>query len=155
MATADFSWPDMPQHGQSWRKPFNLALLGSIIGGMLLLITRKSSGFLGFLHKFILWPLTLTAVLSAVIAFFTKDSPWLHVRVQTEDSPDFSISLPFPAQALNKALNVARSRAPNADVQEKIDAAAEILAEMDTSNLKDPLVINISDEGDSVQVYLN
>ncbi len=155
MATADFSWPDMPQHGQSWRKPFNLALLGSIIGGMLLLITRKSSGFLGFLHKFILWPLTLTAILTAVIAFFTKDSPWLHVRVQTEDSPDFSISLPFPAQALNKALNVARSRAPNADVQEKIDAAAEILAEMDTSNLKDPLVINISDEGDSVQVYLN
>lgn len=151
----DFSWPEMPARGESWRRPFNLALLGSIVGSMLLLSTRKATGFWGFVHKFILWPLTLTAVLMALITFFTKDSPWLHVRVQSKDNPEFKISLPFPAEALQKALSVARSRAPNVDVQEKIDAAAEILTEMDTNDLKDPLVIDISDEGDSVQVYLN
>ena len=110
---------------------------------------------MGFIHRFIFWPLTVFAILSTIIAYLTKDSPWLHIRVQSEGNPEFKISLPFPADALNKALNVARTRAPNADVQEKIDAAAEILTEMDTRNLKDPLVINISDEGDSVQVYLN
>lgn len=154
-APADFSWPDMPQRGQAYQPAFNVALLGSMIGGFLLLITRKSSGFMGFIHRFIFWPFTVFAILSTIIAYLTKDSPWLHIRVQSEGNPEFKISLPFPADALNKALNVARTRAPNADVQEKIDAAAEILAEMDTSNLKDPLVINISDEGDSVQVYLN
>lgn len=154
-AMTDFSWPDMPQRGQAYQPAFNVALLGSMIGGFLLLITRKSSGFMGFIHRFIFWPFTVFAILSTIIAYLTKDSPWLHIRVQSEGNPEFKISLPFPADALNNALNVARTRAPNADVQEKIDAAAEILAEMDTRNLKDPLVINISDEGDSVQVYLN
>lgn len=152
--TADISWPEMPERGQSWRKPFSMALLGTFTGASLLLATRSSNGIIRFVHRFLFWPLTIFAGITALIAFFSKDSPWLHVRVQSEDSADFRISLPFPAQAMNKALRVARSRAPNEDVQEKIDIAAEILAQMDTSNLQDPLVIDISDEGDNVQVYL-
>ena len=151
----DFSWPEMPARGESWQRPFNLALFGTISGATLLLATRKSSGILRLIHTFIFWPLTIFAAIVAVVTFFSKDSPWLHVRVQSKDNPEFTISLPFPAEALQKALSVARSRAPNVDVQEKIDTAAEILAEMDTDDLKDPLVIDISDEGDSVQVYLN
>ena len=154
-ATPDFNWPDMPRRGESWRRPFNLSLLGSIFGSILLLSTRKSTGFWGFMHRFILWPLTLTAVLIAIITYFTKDSPWLHVRIISDDKEEFTISLPFPASALQTALRIAREQAPNEDVREKIDAAAEILAEMDTGDLKDPVVIDISDEGDSVQVYLN
>lgn len=153
--TADFSWPDMPARGEAWQKPFNAALLGAITGGVLLLGTRNASGFMRFIHRFVLWPLTLFAALAAVITYFTKDSPWLHVRVQSDDNPEFKISMPFPAPALQKALDVARSRAPNADVQEKIDAAAEILAEMDAEDRKNPIVIDISDEGDNVQIWLN
>ncbi len=154
-AIPEVSWPDMLDRGQAWRRPFNLSLFGSLIGGSLLLSTREASGFMRFLRIFIFWPFTLFAAAMALITYFTRESPWLHVRVQSEDSPTFSISLPFPAKAINQALRVARSRAPNADVQEKIDAAVELIAQMDTSNLKDPLVIDISDEGDSVQVYLN
>lgn len=154
-AAPDFSWPDMPQRGQSWQRPFNAALLGSIFGSFLLLGTRKSSGLVGFIHTFILWPLTIFAGLVAVITYFTKDSPWLHVRILSDGREEFTVSVPFPAQALMKALSVAREQAPNDEVREKIDAAAEILAEMDTGDLKDPVVIDISDEGDSVQVFLN
>ncbi len=154
LESPEMTWPKMPPRGQSWRKPFSAALMGMLAGGSLLLTTRSMGGLMRFVRLFILWPLTLFAAITALITFFSKDSPWLHVRVQSEDSTDFRISLPFPAQAMNKALRVARSQAPNEDVREKIDMAAEILAQMDTSNLQDPLVIDISDEGDNVQVYL-
>jgi hypothetical protein len=151
----DFSWPDMPQRGQAWQRPFNISLLGAVTGGLLLLITRKASGFWSFIRLFVLWPLTLTAALIALITYFTKDSPWIHLRVKTHDGQDFAVSLPFPAEGLQKALRFAREQATDENVREKIDAAAEILAEMDTGDLKDPVVIDISDEGDSVQVFLN
>jgi hypothetical protein len=151
----DFTWPDLPARGEAWRQPFNASLLGAISGVVVLLSTRNARGLLRLLRTLILWPVTIFAALAAAITYFSKDSPWLHVRVQSRNNPEFKISVPFPAPALNKALQVARSRAPNAEVQEKIDAAAEILAEMDSTDLKDPLVIDISDEGDSVQIYLN
>jgi hypothetical protein len=150
----DFNWPDMPAREQVWRRSFSAALLGTIFGGTVLLGTRGSGGLLGFIRRFVFWPLTLFAAIAAVITYFSKGSPWLHVRVQSAGSPTFVISLPFPAAAINKALAVARQQAPNEDVREKIDAAAAVLAEMDTSDLKDPLVIDINDEGDRVQVFL-
>ena len=151
----DISWPGMPQRGQTWQRPFNASLMGAISGGVLLLATRKAEGFWGLIRLLVLWPLTLTAGLIALITYFTKDSPWLHLRVKTHDGKDFSVSLPFPAEGLQKALRFAHDQATDDDVREKIGAAAEILAEMDTGDLKDPVVIDISDEGDSVQLFLN
>jgi hypothetical protein len=152
---SDFSWPDMPARGQAWRKPFNVALLGSIAGSVLLLGTRKSGGLLRFVHNFILWPLTLFSAAAALITYFTKDSPWLHVRVNSKDGTEFTVSLPFPASTLDKALDMVREQVPDDETKEKLDAAAEMLAEMNSGDLRNPLVIDISDEGDSVQVYLN
>jgi hypothetical protein len=151
----DISWPEMPQRGQSWQRPFNASLIGTIAGGILLFSTRKAEGMWGLFRLLILWPLTIAAGLVTLITYFSKDSPWIHVRVKTHNGEEFTISLPFPAQALMKALSVAREQASSEDVREKIDAAAEILTEMDTGDLKDPVVIDISDKGDSVQVYLN
>jgi hypothetical protein len=155
VAKPDFSWPDMPQRGQSWQQPFNLALFGSIFGSVLLLSTRKATGLLAVIRALVLWPLTIFAALAAIITYFSKDSPWLHVRVISDGKEEITVSVPFPAQAIQKALSLAREQATSADVREKIDAAAEILAEMDSGDLKDPVVIDINDEGDSVQIYLN
>jgi hypothetical protein len=152
---SDFSWPDMPARGQAWRKPFNAALLGSIAGSILLLGTRKSGGLLRFVHNFILWPLTLFSAAAALITYFTRDSPWLHVRIHSKDGSEFTVSLPFPASTLDKALEAIREQVPDAETKEKLDAAAEMLADINTGDLGNPLVIDISDEGDSVQVYLN
>jgi hypothetical protein len=154
-AEPTFYWPNMPQRGQSWQRPFNLALFGSILGGLLLLSTRKSTGLTAVIRALVLWPLTIFAALAAIITYFTKDSPWLHVRVISDGKEEITISVPFPAQALQKGLSLAREQATSPDVREKIDAAAEILSEMDTGDLKDPIVIDINDEGDSVQIYLN
>jgi hypothetical protein len=151
----DISWPDMPQRGQTWQRPFNASLIGVVSGGVLLLATRKAEGFWGLIRLLVLWPLTIAAGLIALVTYFSKDSPWVHLRVKTHDGKDFSVSLPFPAEGLQKALRFARDQATDDDVREKIDAAAEILAEMDTGDLKDPVVIDISDEGDSVQLFLN
>jgi hypothetical protein len=151
----DFSWPQMPARGEAWQRPFNLALFGSILGAVLLLATRKTGGLLRFLRLVLLWPLTLFSAAAALITYFSKDSPWVHVRVRSKDGKDFTVSLPFPASALHKAMDLIREQVPDQETQEKLDAAAEILAEMNASDLKNPLIIDISDEGDSVQVYLN
>ena len=151
----DFSWPQMPARGEAWQRPFNLALFGSILGAVLLLATRKTGGLLRFLRLVLLWPLTLFSAAAALITYFSKDSPWVHVRVRSKDGKDFTVSLPFPASALHKAMDVIREQVPDQETQEKLDAAAEILAEMNASDLKNPLIIDINDEGDSVQVYLN
>ena len=155
MEAKDFSWPEMPARGEAWQRPFNLALFGSILGAVLLLATRKTGGLLRFLRLVLLWPLTLFSAAAALITYFSKDSPWVHVRVRSKDGKDFTVSLPFPASALHKAMDVIREQVPDQETQEKLDAAAEILAEMNASDLKNPLIIDISDEGDSVQVYLN
>ncbi|MFN2123824.1 MAG: hypothetical protein ACK2UP_10025, partial [Candidatus Promineifilaceae bacterium] len=151
----DFSWPEKLQRERAWQRPFYLSLGGVVTGGVLLLGTRKASGFWGIVRLFVLWPLTLTAAIIALITYFSKESPWIHVRVKSRTGEEFSVSLPFPAEGLQKALRFARDQVEDEDVREKIDAAAEILAEMDTGDLKDPIVIDINDEGESVQVFLN
>ena len=151
----DYAWPEMPVRGKAWQRPFTISLVSATFGSTLLWRTRHATGLMRLLHIFLLWPLTLFAAVAALVTYFSKESPWLHVRVRSADGSTFAISLPFPAQALNKALELAREQAPDPDVREKIDAAAEALAELDTSELKDPVVIDISDKGDSVQIFLN
>lgn len=153
--TRDYAWPEMPPREQAWQRPFAVSLMAALVSGSLLWRTRNSSGLLGSALRLLLWPLTIFSTIAALITFFSKESPWLHVRVRSADGSTFTISLPFPAQALNKALAVAREQAPDPEVREKIEAAAELLAEMDTSRLRDPVVIDISDAGDSVEIYLN
>lgn len=146
--------PNMAKIRSSWRLPFNISLVVMAISGSLLWRTRRAAGILGFIRGLLLLPVTLIAGLSAAILYFSKDGPWVHVRVRSENDSRFALSAPFPIQWIREGLRLVQSQVPDPEVGEKLDAAAEFLQAMESSNLQDPLTIDIRDEGESVEIFL-
>ena len=151
--TAD-SRPDMYQIRSAWRVPFNISLIVMAISGSLIWRTRRAAGIAGLFRLLLLLPVTLIAGLSAVILYFSKDGPWLHMRVRSDDGDRFAISLPFPLHLARGGLRLAQSQVPDQEMREKIDAAADFLEAVETSDLQDPLTIDIREDGESVQFFI-
>ncbi len=146
--------PDMERIRSSWRIPFNISLVVMAISGSLLWRTRRAAGLLGLIRGLLLLPVTLIAGLSAAILYFSKDGPWVHLRVRSENNSRFALSLPFPIHWIRGGLRLAQSQVPDPEVGEMLDAAAEFLQALETSNLQDPVTIDIRDEGESVEIFL-
>ena len=151
--TAD-SHPDMDQVRSTWRVPFNISLIVMGISGSLLWRARRAAGIAGLFRSLLLLPVTLIAGLSAVLLYFSKDGPWLHLRVRSDDGDRFAISLPFPLHLARGGIRLAQSQIPDQETREKLDAAAEFLEAVETSDLQDPLTIDVKENGESVQIYI-
>lgn len=146
--------PDMEQVRSTWRIPFNISLIVMAISGSLLWRTRRATGLGGLIRTLLLLPVTIVAGLSAAILYFSKNGPWLYLRVRSEDGDRFAVGLPFPLHLIRGGLRFAQSQVPDPEMGEKLDAAAEFLEAIETSDLQDPMTIDVKDEGDSVQIYL-
>ena len=155
LPAAPGAWGELPARGEAWQRPFAVMVGLTGIGAVKLLITRRSSGVVGFMHRFLIWPFTLLAALGALLIYLSKEAPWLHVRVRRESGERFSFSVPYPGTAVRGALRVARERAESAEAQEQIAAAQEMLAGLDAATSEEPLLVDIEDDGGSIQVYLN
>jgi len=139
---------------QIWRRPFGISMVVATIGGSLLLRTRRATGLFTWFRGVVLLPLTLVAMLVAVVTYLSKDGPWLHVRVRSAERERISLSLPFPLHLIRGGLLMARSQISDNEIGEKMDAAAEFLEAVETSDLRDPLTIDVMDEGNNVQIFL-
>jgi len=139
---------------QIWRRPFGISMVVATIGGSLLLRTRRATGLFTWFRGVVLLPLTLVAMLVAVVTYLSKDGPWLHVRVRSAERERISLSLPFPLHLIRGGLRMARSQISDNEIGEKMDAAAEFLEAVETSDLRDPLTIDVMDEGNNVQIFL-
>ena len=146
--------PDMDAIRSAWRIPFNISLILMAISGSLLFRTRKAAGLAGLLRRLFFWPVTILSGLVAILVYFSKDGPWLHVRVREDDGSRFAISLPFPLHLIRGGLRIAQSQVPDPEVREKLDVAAEFLEAVETSDLQDPLTVDVRENGESVQVYI-
>jgi hypothetical protein len=146
--------PDMARIRAGWRTPFNISLLVTAAGGSLLWRKRRASGFGKLFRDLILLPITILGALTAALYYFAKDGPWFHIRLRSAQGERFSFSLPFPLNLMRGALEFARTQADEEEVAEKLDMAAEFLREVEASDFRDPLTIDLKDEGDSVQIYL-
>ena len=146
--------PDMDEIRSAWRVPFNISLIVMGISGSLLWRTRRAAGIAGLFRRLLLLPVTLIAGLSAVLLYFSKDGPWLHVRVRQESGSRFAISLPFPLHLIRGGLRLAQSQIPDPEIQEKLDAAAEFLEAVETADLQDPLTVDVRENGESVQIFI-
>ena len=146
--------PDMDAVRSAWRIPFNISLIVMAISGSLLWRTRRAAGIARPFLRLLLLPVTLLAGLSAVILYLSKDGPWLHLRVREESGSRFAISLPFPLHLIRGGLRLAQSQIPDPEIQEKLDAAAEFLEAVETSDLQDPLTVDVRENGESVQIYI-
>lgn len=152
--TADSYRPDMDKFRSAWRLPFNISLIVMAISGSLLWRTRRAAGIARLLPRLLFLPVTLLAGISALFIYVSKDGPWLHLRVQEESGSRFAISLPFPLHLVRGTLRLAQSQVPDQETREKLDAAAEFLEAVETSDLQDPLTIDVRENGETVQIYL-
>lgn len=139
--------PDMSRFRDAWRVPFTISLAALALSGAGLLRARRG-------WRLLLAPVTLLAAVATVISYLSKDAPWLHVRVRSADGDRVNVSLPLPLPLLRAGLAIARQNAVNDEARQQLDMAEEFLAAMDQGQTPDPLVIDVNDEGDSVQVYL-
>lgn len=146
--------PTAEEVRSAWRLPFNISLVVMALSGSLLWRTRGTGGFFSFLKKLILLPITFIAGLSALILYLSKNGPWLFLRIRSAEGNKFAMSLPFPLNWARAGLRAAQEQIDDPQVQEKLDAVADFLEAVETSNLTDPVSIDVREDGESVEIYL-
>jgi hypothetical protein len=99
--------------------------------------------------------LFLLSVLATVVTFWMLRAPWLHVRIEERDGKRIAISLPLPLTLANWGLQIARHYVDERTA-EYLDTSTEFLKAMRQSHGKEPepIMINIDEDGQRVQVYI-
>ena len=146
--------PDMAEVRAARRLPFNISLVIMTLSTSLLWRTRRTAGLVRLLRALFLLPLAVISGLSALILYLTKNGPWLYLRIRADDVDRFAFSLPFPLHWIRDGLQFAQTQVPDQEAQQKLETAAEFLEAVQTSNVQDPLTIDLSEEGNSVEIYL-
>lgn len=147
--------PDMERFRRFWQIPFFISLallLGS--GLWLRALYRSSEGSITFWFVCI-WSFFVFAFILTSLAFLSRQSAWMHVRVKEKHGRRIAISLPIPLKIANWSIGFARGFVKE---EGKLDMAAGFLAAAEdnfrTANA-DPLMINVDDDdGDQVQIYI-
>ena len=148
--------PDMARFRRLCQIPFVVALcvLAASGWGLYALCHQAEARItLGFVAMLILFVLAIGAT---AITFWMRLVPWLHVRVREQDGKRIAISLPLPLTLASWGVRLAR-RFVEDDTAEYLDASAELLKAMKDGprTLRtDPIVIDIDDDGQRVQVFI-
>jgi hypothetical protein len=141
--------------------PLAVSLLLTILSGWgayaLILRTEGVITF-GFVVLAILFALTLVAT---ALSLWAATVPWLHVRIRSAPGEDssgkrFAISLPVPLTLAGWGIRIAH-RFVDRETAGHLDASAELVATMRYNLGKPgavPIVVDIDDEDEQVQVYI-
>ncbi len=149
--------PDMARFRRFWQIPFFISLAFLLGSGLWLRsLYQRSDGAitLGFVC---VWSIFIFTVLLTALALFSRQSPWVHVRVKEQHGRRIAISLPIPMGLAQWGINIARGFVSDS-TQASLNMAAEFLAEA-RHNLgqpgADPLIVSVDDDdGDQVRVYI-
>lgn len=133
-----------------------LALIGSGAYATYLRVEGKIT--FGFV---LLLALSVLALLITALAWWATMVPWLHVRIRSANregssATRFAISLPVPLTLTGWGLRIAH-RFVDQDVAGHLDAAAALIAAMRQDLGKpgaEPIVVDVNDENEHVQVYI-
>lgn len=145
--------PDMSRLRQMWRIPFSISLTILGLSATILLSLRGVKNRRGRFIKTLTLPITILAALAALVSYWSKSAPWIHVRVQQESGQRFAISLPLPLQPVRSGIDMARQWVTDDKSGDILDAASEFLTAIDSQEAGDPLTIDV-DDGDKVQVFV-
>ncbi len=149
--------PDMDKFRHFWQYPFFITLSVLIFMGLgLRSLYQSSEGAVTFWFVCLLSLFILTFMLTA-LAFLSRRSAWIHVRVKEKGGRKIAISLPLPLGLAQWGISIARGFVPEKE-QKNLEIASEFVQEA-RDGLKhpqtDPLMINVDDEdGDQVQVFI-
>jgi hypothetical protein len=112
--------------------------------------TRITAGFVVVLIVAVL------ALLLAALTLWMATVPWLHVRIRDHTGHRIAISLPLPLRLAYWGLHLAR-RFVHDESTAQLDAAAHMIQAVRTSlptPTREPIAIDVDDDGERVQVYI-
>jgi hypothetical protein len=98
--------------------------------------------------------LFLVSALGVAVTFWMLRAPWLHVRIEERDGKRIAISLPVPLALADWGLWIAR-RYVDEQTAQYLDVSSEFIDIMrkDRKNA-DPIVVDVDEDGQRVQVFL-
>jgi hypothetical protein len=149
--------PNMDRFRRFWQIPFFIAFAALIISAVgLRSLYQSTEGAITFGFVCV-WSIFILMFVLTLLAFFSRQATWVHVRVNERGGKSIAISLPLPLGLASWGLSIARSFV-NEEMRQTIDMAADFL-DAARQNLNtvasDPLVINVDDDnGDRVQIYI-
>jgi hypothetical protein len=99
--------------------------------------------------------LFLLSILSTIVSFWMLRAPWLHVRIEEREGKRIAISLPLPLTLAHWGLQIAR-RYVDDQTATYLDTSTEFLKAMrrGRSEKIEPIMVNIDEDGQRVQVYI-
>ena len=147
--------PDAKRWDRVRQIPFAVAIVLLVISGWgLYVVSGRADGqlTLGWVAVLLLF---MFSVLATAITLWMLRAPWIHVRIEERDGKRIAISLPLPLTLARWGLQIARSY-----VDERtagyLDTSTEFLKAMRQHPGKEsePLVVDIDEDGQRVQVYI-
>jgi len=147
--------PDVRRWNRFRQIPFAVAITVLIISAWgLYTLYRQADARITFGWVAVL-VLFLLSVLATVVTFWMLRAPWLHVRIEDRDGKRIAISLPLPLTLAHWGLQIAR-RYVDERTAEYLDTSTEFLKAMRQSHGKEPepIMVNIDEDGQRVQVYI-
>ena len=145
-------------HIEKWRRwwmiPLWVGVGITIVGGFLLFWAFQVSGFSFWFGC--AWLPFLLGLGAIILAWSTRTSRWLHLRVQQrpgERPQTIALSFPIPIRLTAWVLRLFRHKIPNLG-KSGIDEL--VLAMGESANSKTPFYIEVDegDEGERVQIYI-
>lgn len=148
--------PDIHQLRETWQKGFwvSMAIMG--ISGTRLLSTRDNKrGFFSGIGRIGSWVVFSLGLVGSLLAYWSKGARWFFVHIEDNDKV-IELNLPLPIHGLSWLLRRVEMMVEGEEAEQARMAAEfidAILAEMD-SPTGDPIMMDISDEGQRVQLYV-
>ncbi len=147
--------PDLDRFRRMWQIPFAIALGFVVLSALCMSAAQGVPGFFGAVGFLCAWSAFMIAAVAVAIAFWSRTARWVHVRIQEQAGKRIAVSLPVPLRLVNWLTTIAR---PFVDEETRghMDMTAEFIDAMkEEMNRPDaePLIVDVDDEGQQVQVY--
>jgi len=134
-----------------WMLGLVIGLAVLFFGALIVSVVYASGGAWGVLLCG--WPLVFLGLLVAVIAVWSRQATWMHLRIEEKDERKISMSFPLP---LTLAAWVMRFVQPFVPQLRDTGVDDLIIALRDSAAQGEPMVIDVQDdeEGEKVQIYI-
>jgi hypothetical protein len=133
-----------------WEVPFFGGLIVALLGTFGLWRRRGRGGILAIGA----WGTVLFGMVVAAAGFWSRDVPWLHLRVEEKDGDKISLSFPLPLFLANWFLGMARSYVDE-DTAAHLDSASGFIEALRTEQQVEPFSIRVDEgDGDRVHIYI-
>jgi hypothetical protein len=146
--------PDVARWKHTQQIPLALSLIVLILSawGLYRIYVRADARFtLGWVAVLIVF---LMAVAGTAISFWMLTAPWIHVRVHERSGKRIAISLPVPLTLAHWGIRIAR-RFVDDETGTYLDTSSEFLRAMHRERGQaEPIVVNVDENGQRVQVYI-